>query len=405
MIVQLVRELRSRGVPVGMQEAVALARALAAGLHRDSFEQYYFIARSILVHDESRLDDFDQVFSHLYRGVPYSARELLAGIADWLKDPRGRPPMSPGDREALEAIDVEALLRELDQRLREQTERHDGGDRWIGTSGRSPFGTGGRNPAGVSLRSGPRTDSQGGRSALRIADARKFRGYRNDLVLDVRQVEVALRKLRGFDRDAPATELDLDRTVDATARNFGELEIVMRRPRRPSTRVLLMMDVGGSMDPFAHLVSQLFSAARRATHWKELRTFYFHNCVYGRVYGTERLREPLNLRDLMRQCDERYRLILVGDAFMAPAELLGEPWESPERGIGGLEWLRILRRHFPHAVWLNPDLATWQPWGPDPQSQIGTIAAIAEVFPMFPLTVAGLEEGLKALLGRSRTFH
>jgi uncharacterized protein len=402
VIVQLVRELRSRGVPVGLQEAVALARALSAGLHDDSFEQYYHVARSILVHHESHLDDFDQVFAHLYRGVPYAARDLLAGIAEWLEDPRERPALAPGDREALEALDVQALLRQLDERLREQDGRHDGGDRWVGTGGRSPFGTAGRHPAGVSLRSGPRADSQGGRSALRIADARKFRGYRSDLVLDVRQTEVALRKLRGFGRDAPATELDLDRTVDATARNFGELEIVLRRPRRPNTRVILVMDVGGSMDPFAHLASQLFSAARRATHWKELRTYYFHNCVYGRLYGTEGLRDPLDVRELLRQCDERYRLILVGDAFMAPAELFAEAWDSPERGVSGLDWLRILRRHFPHAIWLNPEPATPPAWAPEPGLRFSTVDAIAGVFPMFPLTAAGLEEGLRALQGRTR---
>ena len=394
MIVRLVRELRARGVPVGMQEAVALARALLAGLHENSFEQYYHVARAILVHDESRLDDFDQVFSHLYKGVPYRAIQVLAEIEDWLKNPAPRPGETAEDRAVLEGVDLDALRRQFDERLREQGERHDGGSHWIGTGGRSPFGTNGRNPNGISLRAGQRADSPGGRSVIRMADARRYRGYRNDLVLDVRQMEVALRKLRRFDRDNSLTELDLERTVDATARNFGELEIVMRKPRRPATRVILMMDVGGSMDPFAHLVSQLFSAARRATHWKELRTYYFHNCVYGRVYETERLRESILVRDLLHQCDDRYNLILVGDASMAPYELLSDAWASTERGVTGIDWLRLLRRHFKRSVWLNPDL--------DPAWQMDTSDLIATLYPMFPLTLAGLEEGLKALSVPSR---
>jgi len=402
VIARLIGELRSRGVPVGLQEAVTLGRALAAGLHESSFDQYYHVARAILVHHERHLDDFDQVFSHLYQGVPYRAREIAAELAEWLKDPRHRPPRSPDDPEPPDDVDVDALLRELEERLREQDGRQDGGNYWVGTGGRSPFGTGGRHPAGVSLRGGPRTDGGGGRSALRFADARRFRGYRSDLVLDIRQVEIALRRLRGFDRDAPRTELDLEGTIDATARNFGELEVVLRRPRRPNTRVVLLMDAGGSMDPYAHLVSQLFSAARRATHWKELRAYYFHNCVYGRVYGTEHLREPLDVRDLMRQCDARYHLIVVGDAFMAPGELLGEPWQPVERGVGGLDWLRLLRRHFPRAAWLNPELANWARSNIGRGAPFGTIGAIADVFPMFPLTLAGLDDALRSLQGRPR---
>jgi uncharacterized protein len=144
------------------------------------------------------------------------------------------------------------------------------------------------------------------------------------------------------------------------------------------------------------------SAARRATHWKELRTHYFHNCVYGRVYGTDRPREPLDVRDLLRQCDERYHLIVVGDAFMAPAELLGESWDTPEKGVGGLEWPRILQRHFRRVLWLNPQLSMRLVPGPDPMARYGTVEAVSEVFPMAPLTIAGMEEGLKALQGRAR---
>jgi uncharacterized protein with von Willebrand factor type A (vWA) domain len=210
-------------------------------------------------------------------------------------------------------------------------------------------------------------------------------------VLDVRQVEVALRKLRGFVREGALTELDLERTIDATARNAGELEVVVRPPRRPDTRVLLMMDVGGSMDPFAQQVSQLFTAAKRSTHWKELRTYYFHNCIYGRVYRTEGFRDPLPLADLFRQCDARYKLVLVGDALMAPYELLaaGGGDEVPTAGV---HWLQQLRAHFPRSVWLNPERPSdWRG---------NTIEVIRGVFPMYHLTVEGLGEAVTELTRR-----
>lgn len=389
---QLARELRARGLRVGLTEILGLARALAGGLHASSLAEFYYLARALMVHDESELDEFDQVFAHVFKNIPYAARDLAEELRAWLADPIARKQLSDEERAELEELDVGELLRRFEERLREQTERHDGGPYWIGTGGRSPFGTGGTHPSGLSLRSGPGTPGGGGRSLLRSADARRYRAYRQDIVLDVRQMEIALRKLRAFDRDSGRPELDLERTIDATARNLGELEPVLRKPRRPSTRVILMMDVGGSMDPFASLVSQLFSAAKRATHWKELRTYYFHNCVYSRVYRTEGLREPVAVGDLLRECDGRYKLILVGDASMAPYELLTDDFTFRDRSVSGLEWLTRLQRHFSSSIWLNPDPPTY--W------HGGTAEAIGRVFPMFPLTLSGLEEGLRRLAAR-----
>src|SRR5579885_2277977 len=347
LLSEIVSELRGRGVRVGTQELLALADALSKGLHESSLEQFYYVARALLIHDESKLDDFEQVFAHVFRGVPYASDGILDEIREWLSQPIGRPELTEEEKAALQELTREELLKLFEERLREQSERHDGGGYWIGMGGRSPFGTGGYHPSGISLRSGPAGPSAGGRSLIRSADPRRYRPYRHDLVLDVRQLEVALRKLRSFDRQSARPELDLERTIDATARNFGELELVMSRPRRPSTRVILLMDVGGSMDPYASLVSQLFSAAKRATHWKELRSYYFHNCVYSRVYGTSGLREPLRVRDLMRSCDSRYKLVIVGDAAMAPYELLGEgSTYAGEDDKTGLEWLVALRKHF-----------------------------------------------------------
>lgn len=390
LIGTLVRELRDRGVRVGMQEVVALASALAKGLHESSVEQFYYIARSLMIHDESKLDDFDEVFSHVFKGVPYTTRKIADELREWLSNPIARRNLTEEEKAELKELDLEELLRMFEERLKEQNERHDGGSYWIGTGGTSPFGSGGHHPSGISLRSGQPGGPAGGRTMVRSADARRYRAYRHDLVLDVRQMEVALRKLRSFDRETARRELDLEGTVDATAKNFGELELVLKKPRHPNTRVILMMDVGGSMDPYAELVSQLFSAAKRATHWKELRTYYFHNCVYNKVYATEGLREPTKVRDLLRECDSRYKLILVGDASMAPYELMmnGSGAFDGET-LSGLGWLELLRKHFTSSVWLNPEVSPY--W-------VGsTRDAIAKVFPMHPLTIQGLEEGLRLL--------
>src|SRR5262245_30450389 len=298
MFVEFIYELRARKVPVGAQEAVALAGALAKGLHDSSLDGFYHVARALCVHSEVHLDDFDLAFAKHFRGIEVEAKKIAEEILEWLRDPMPRRALSEEERAALEALDIEEVLRRFEERLKEQKGRHDGGNRWVGTAGTSPFGRGGENPNGLQV--GPPGGGRGG--AMKTADARKYKPYRNDLVLDIRQVEVALRKLRAFSREGAERELVLDGTIDATAKNAGELEVVTRPPRRPNTPVLLMMDVGGSMDPHAHLVSQVFSAAKRSTHWRELRTYYFHNCVYGRVYKTEGFQDPVLIPDLLREC-------------------------------------------------------------------------------------------------------
>jgi hypothetical protein len=217
------------------------------------------------------------------------------------------------------------------------------------------------------------------------------------VALDIRQMEMALRRLRAFIREGADDELDLDRTIDMTAKNAGEIEVVTRPPSRPNTKVILMMDVGGSMDPYAQLMSQLFSATKRATHFKELRTYYFHNCVYGRVYKTERFDEPLWIQDLLHECNRQYKLILVGDALMAPYELLrqGGAISSTDRNmLPGVGWLTMLQQHFPQSIWLNPE----------PQSywEGTTIDHVRKVFEMFPLTLEGITQGM-GFLNKGKT--
>ncbi len=387
MFVEFLYELRRRKVPVGTQEAMALARALAAGLHDSSLDGFYHVARALLIHSEAHLDPFDEAFAAHFRGVEGAASALRDELKEWLERAIEKRPLTDEERALLRDHTPEELRRMLDELLREQTERHDGGSKWIGTGGTSPFGHSGHARQGIRIGG-----SGGNRSAIKVADARRYRGYRSDLALDVRQMQVALRKLRAFAREGGEEELDLEGTIDATAKNAGELEVVTRPPRRPNTRVILAMDVGGSMDPYAHLVSRLFSAASKATHFKELRCYYFHNCIYGHLYTTEGLRERVRVRDVLAECGKHYKLIVVGDALMAPYELLmtgGSLDLADDAGTEGIAWLQRLAEHFPQAAWLNPE---------PPQYWRGnTIEVVARVFPMFPLTLEGLGEAVARL--------
>jgi len=390
MFTDFLFELRRRKIPVGTQEAISLARALKLGLHESSLDGFYNVARALLIHDEAHLDEFDVAFAATFRGIYLESKRITDELLEWLKDPARMRELSDEEKALIEALSLEEVQKLFEQRLAEQKQRHDGGNRWIGTGGTSPFGRGGVNPAGIQL-GGP----GGGKTAMQSADARRYQAYRQDVVLDVRQIEVALRKLRAFARDGMDDELDIEGTIDATARNVGELEIVMRPPRRPNTRVILMMDVGGSMDPYATLMSQLFSASKRATHWKELRTYYFHNCVYGKIYKTEGFRDPVNVSDVLHECGKNYKLVLVGDALMAPYELLGSYTYGGGEQVPGITWLMRLREHFERSVWLNPERpAIWNGT---------TIEAIAQVIPMFELTLEGLGLAIGELTKGTKT--
>lgn len=386
MFVPFLYELRSRKVPVGATEAVALSRALLEGLHDSSLEGFYFVARALLVHDEKHLDAFDQAFAKHFQGIESASVEITQQLLDWVRDAK-RPDrqLTPEEKALLDQLDLKTLEALFQQRLREQKERHDRGNKWIGTAGTSPFGNSGKTG-----REGVRVgDAAGLRSAVRMAQERAYKEYRDDLVLDVRQLQVALRKLRAFAREGSADELDLDKTISETARNLGDLEVVTRPPRKSNTRVILLMDVGGSMDPFAHLVSRLFTAAKKATHFRELRTYYFHNCVYGRVYQHASFRDPITLPQLFAETDRRYKVIFVGDALMAPWELMSTSGWADDEGLEGVIHLMRIREHFPSSCWLNPEPPSgwWQT----------TIDVIRKVFPMYPLTLEGLGEAVGQL--------
>jgi hypothetical protein len=380
-------ELRARRLKVGLGEWMSLMEALARGLHGSSLTGFYHLARSLLCHSEAQFDAFDEAFGLCFEGVPGDAFKVTEEILDWLNDPKQLLYLSPEERARLQALDLGELRRQLEERLREQREQHNGGNRWIGTGGTSPFGMGGMHPTGVRIGDG------GGRSAIKVAAERRFRAYRSDLALDVRMIKVALRKLRELRREGQQDELDLDKTIDRTSRNAGELELEWRAPRRNNVKVLLLMDVGGSMDPHAMVVSQLFSAAAQSRHFREFHAFYFHNCVYGRLHRTASLRQGLNVAEVLATYGANYKLVMVGDAMMHPSELFAmggaiDYWSHEV--TPGIDWLRRLANHFERRVWLNPEPARY--WRHE------TVHAIRGSFPMFPLTLEGLGDAVGALV-------
>jgi uncharacterized protein len=380
-------ELRRRKVPVGAQEAVALAQALEAGLHDSSLDGFYEVARALMVHNEAHLDAFDQAFLAHFKGVEDEGNALLGELVGWLEQAAARDAgdRTPDEEAALKALEPEALRQLFEARMREQERRRQEEKGAGDAQERSAKGLGPQGDAGGDAAQGV----GGRRGAMHTADARLYRGYRDDRVLDTRSLGLALRKLRAFQREGAFDELDLEGTIDATARNAGELEVILRPRRKPSTRVLLLMDVGGSMTPHAHLVNRLFSAARKATHFRELRTHYFHNCVYGSVYRSEGFGEPVSVPELLAECGPHWKLVVVGDALMAPYELLlraGSAGRYAPDGLEGIVWMMQLANHFERSAWLNPEPpGSW--WSP-------TIRTLRSVFSMFPLTVEGLGEAV-----------
>ncbi|HRC59211.1 MAG TPA: VWA domain-containing protein, partial [Kofleriaceae bacterium] len=386
MLIDFLFELRAKGVPVSTHEWLALMEGLAKGLHESSLDGFYFLCRTICVKDVAHYDAYDEAFLSYFKDVHRAALQVTEELLEWLNDPVRMATLSAEQKKALEGLDVQRLRELFEQRLREQKERHDGGNRWIGTGGTSPFGNSGRNPTGMRVGGG------GGRSAMQVADERKFREYRRDVVLDVRQIDLALRGLRRLGRDGALDELDLDETVDQTCRNAGEIEVVFRPPRRNRVKVVLLMDVGGSMDPHSELVSRIFTAASRAGRFAKFRSYYFHNCVYQAVYEDAQFRKPVTVADLIAGSDRDEKLVVVGDALMHPAELLdaGAMYYAPAARASGLEWLRRLAAHFRRAAWLNPE--------PDRYWTGTTIEVIASVFGMWHLSLDGLAGAVRYLV-------
>lgn len=386
MFIKFFYTLKEKKVPVSITEWMTLMEALSRG-YVSSLNDFYYLARAILVKSEAYYDHYDVAFQEYFKGIKAPV-EITEQILNWLRDPLNRLLLTEEERAMLDAMDLDELIEELEKRLREQTEQHDRGNHWIGRGGTSPFGHSGQNPAGFRLGG-----AGGGRSAIQIAEQRQFRNYRHDLTLDVRQIEIALKGLRQFNRTGPEDELDLDKTIDYTARNAGDIELIWRRSRKNQIKLLLLMDVGGSMDPFAHLCSLLFSAAHRSTHFKDFKYYYFHNCIYDYVYKDIERRDAVSTDHLLRTLESDYKVILVGDAWMAPSELnnvYGAIYYYERNYKPGIVRLKQIAEHFTHCVWLNPESPNY--WN-EP-----TVLMIRKIFPMYELTIDGLQKAVKRLI-------
>lgn len=379
--------LRTRGLKVTPQQWLTLVDGLARGLHASSLIGFYSLARSILARDESELDDFDLVFAQHFEGADEIATEIDDEVWEWLSSPVSPHAIDPEWKKILDQVDVDELRELFEQRLKEQTERHDGGNRWIGTGGTSPFGHSGYHPGGMRVGG-----AGGGGSAVQVAAARRYREHRRDLVIETRQLGLALKKLSVLQRSGPEDQLDLESTIDKTAREGGELELVFERPKKNQMSLLMAMDVGGSMGPHRNLVSRLFSAAHGIRHFKRFDHVYFHNCIYERVYGDARFNEMIPLSDFFRRFDRETRLVLVGDAYMYPGELTdryGAIDYTERNELPGIAYLERIKSHFKYVAWLNPmPEGTWR---------APSIRIVQRIFNMYPLTVDGVGELAKEL--------
>lgn len=455
MFVEFFYYLKER-LPVSITEYMTLIEALDKGLIHNMVE-FYYTSRSILCKNEHHFDIFDISFANFFKNAmiqfpedfkqeiwdwldkPITFPELIEGlelilkeyqqylnvedlqkfleeilekydaelqkgiitdtpdalkeeILKWLKNNLNAAAMNGNPSELMsQFFSLEEMQKRLEELMREQDEEHNYGDHWIGTRGTSPFGNSGQNPMGMRIGG-----SSGMRTAMQIAEKRIFKDYRKDIVLDTRQIKVALKRLRKLEEIGKQDELNIDETIDKTAKNGGEIEIVFEKRRKNDVKILLLMDVGGSMTPYAHLVNLLFSAANNMSHWKDFKHYYFHNCIYETLYfnGKRNPEEAIEFSDFIRKFDNKYKVVVVGDAAMASWELTekyGSIYYYHRNEMPGIYYIKELANHFKNGiVWLNPELIRpeWSPW---------TRKIISSVIPMFDLTIDGIEDAMNYL--------
>jgi len=386
MFIPFFLELKAARVPVSLREYLTLLEGMEAGLATYDVEAFYYLARSTLVKDERHIDRFDQVFSHVFKGI-----EALSGEGgidpanlpeEWLRR-LAEKHLTEEEKKLVEALGgFDKLMETLKKRLEEQKGRHQGGSKWIGTAGTSPFGAYGYNPEGVRIGQ----HESRNRRAVKVWDKREFRNFDDSVELGTRNIKVALKRLRRWVREGSQEELDLPGTIHATAEH-GYLDVQTRPERRNAVKLLMFFDVGGSMDDHIRIVEELFSAAR--TEFRHMEYFYFHNCLYERVWKDNRRRhtETIPTWDVLHKYGHDYKVIFVGDASMSPYEVAQpggsvEHW-NPEAGI---TWLNRVRAQWPNSAWLNP--IQQKHWG-----YTHSIQMIRDLFGerMYPLTLAGLE--------------
>ena len=390
MLIPFFFMLRDGGMKTSITELLVLLEAMKKGVAGHNVDDFYYLARATLVKDESQLDRFDRIFGAYFKGLEDSLADLFQEIPDeWLRA-QTELMLTDEERAQIEAMGgFEELMRALQERLAEQDERHEGGNKWIGTGGTSPFGAYGFNPEGIRMgQAGSRN-----RSAVKVWDKRQYRNLDDSLELGTRNIKVALRRLRKFAREGAADQLDLEDTIDKTARNGGMLDIRMVPEKHNAVKVLLCLDIGGSMDDHVRICEELFSAAR--SEFKHLEYFYFHNFIYESLWKDNRRRhsEKTSLLDLTHKYSSDYKLVLVGDATMSPYEIVYaggsvEHWnEEP-----GAVWIKRLLNTYSKAIWLNPEPRARWDYTP-------SIKMTRELMDdrMFPLSIAGLDEGIKSL--------
>jgi uncharacterized protein with von Willebrand factor type A (vWA) domain len=389
VLVEFFLHLKSFKLPVSTREFLTLLEALEKGVVSLSVDDFYMLSRAALVKDEQHFDRFDLAFGSYFKGID-AIFEVKGEIpAEWLEREFLRT-LSDEDKRKIEALGgLDKLLETFRQRLAEQRARHAGGNKWIGTGGTSPFGAYGFNPEGIRVGQ----QEGGNRSAVRVWDERDFANLDGDVELNTRNLKLALRRLRRWAREGVPDELDMDGTIDGTARNAGWLDLHMQPERRNRVKVLLFLDVGGSMDPHVEVCEQLFSAAK--SEFRHLEHFYFHNCIYDHVWrdNYRRRSERTSTLQLIRTYGPDWRVVVVGDAAMSPYELTevggSVEYTNDEPGIG---WLTRLFEHFRHKVWLNPEPS--RAWEYTRSTQI-ILKALGPR--MFPLTLKGVADGINAL--------
>ena len=392
MFLPFFENLRKAGLPVSLREYLTFLEAMSAGLVTYDIEGFYYLARSAMVKDERLIDRFDRAFAASFQGLEaISAEDVVKAVEipqEWLEK-LAEQHLTPEERAEIEALGgFDKLMKTLKERLKEQQGRHQGGNKWIGTAGTSPFGAYGYNPEGV--RIGQKESRH--QRAVKVWDKREFRNLDDTVELGTRNIKVALKRLRRWARDGAEEELDLDGTIRATAEH-GYLDVKTRPERRNAVKVLLFLDVGGSMDPHIKLVEELFSAAR--AEFKHLEYYYFHNCLYEGVWRDNRRRwdEQTPTDEVLRTYGPDYKCIFVGDASMSPYEIVypggaNEHWNAE----AGQVWLNRARAQWPEHLWINPVPENY--WG-----YTQSIAMIREIFEdrMVPMTLAGIERGMKEL--------
>ncbi|QGZ39715.1 hypothetical protein IP92_02018 [Pseudoduganella flava] len=387
MLIDFFFTLKDAKIPVTIKEFLTLLEAMEKNVVTQSLDDFYWLARLTLVKDEAHFDRFDRAFAQYFKGIAATFDDKGAIPLDWLVK-RMERELTDEQKAALEKFGYDKLMDRLRELLQEQKERHEGGSKWIGTGGTSPFGHGGTNPEGV------RIGGQGrNRTAVKVWDRRSYKDYDSDRELGTRNIKIALRRLRRFARDGAAEELALDQTIRATANNAGWLDIRMQPERRNNVKVLMLFDVGGTMDDHIERTEELFSAAK--SEFKNMEFFYFHNCVYDYLWKNNRRRhaERFPTWDVLRKYTPDTKLIFVGDATMSPYEVL-QPGGSVEYNNeeAGAEWLARFTHAFPKFAWLNPEPeGLWQ--------YRQSIAVIRQLMNgrMYPITLDGLERAMRVL--------